>query len=99
MNRQDLINKIAAKNEISKAKANEVLSTITEEIIATVKKNDPLMLIGFGTFKLQERPARNGRNPSTGAAIKIPAAKLPKFVPGSAFKAAVNCKKGCKAKK
>ncbi len=97
MNRLALVEKIAAKHGLSKAEAGRILTTITEEIVATVKKNDPLTLIGFGTFKLQARPARTGRNPLTGAPIKIPAKKLPKFVPGSAFKEAVNKKCGkCK---
>ena len=97
MNRLALIDKIAAKPGISKAQAGRILATVTEEIVATVKKNDPLTLVGFGTFKLQARPARTGRNPHTGETIKIPAKKLPKFVPGSAFKAAVNKKCGkCK---
>ena len=94
MNRLALIDKIAAKHGISKAQAGRILATVTEEIVATVKKNDPLTLVGFGTFKLQARPARTGRNPHTGETIKIPAKK---FVPGSAFKAAVNKKCGkCK---
>lgn len=93
MNRLELVEKIAVKHDISKAEAARILSTITEEIIATVKNNDPLTIVGFGTFKLQDRPERQGRNPATGAAIKIPAAKIPKFVPGSAFKEAVNCGK------
>lgn len=98
MNRLELVEKIAAKHDLSKAEAARILSTITEEIVATVKKNDPLTIVGFGTFKLQERPERQGRNPASGAAITIPAAKIPKFVPGSAFKEAVNCGKCCKKK-
>ena len=73
MNRLALIDKIAAKHGISKAQAGRILATVTEEIVATVKKNDPLTLVGFGTFKLQARPARTGRNPHTGETIKIPA--------------------------
>ena len=61
MNRLALIDKIAAKHGISKAQAGRILATVTEEIVATVKKNDPLTLVGFGTFKLQARPARTGR--------------------------------------
>lgn len=98
MNRLELIDKIVAKHEISKAEAGRILATIVEEIIETVKKDDPLTIIGFGTFKLQERPQREGRNPATGETITIPAAKVPKFVPGANFKKAVNCKKCCKAK-
>jgi len=103
MNRLDLVEKIAAKHELSKAEAARILETVTDEIVATVKKNDPLTLVGFGTFKLQARPAREGRNPFTGKTIKIPAKSVPKFVPGSAFKDAVNkkakAKVECKGKK
>ena len=106
MNRMELVEKIAEKNAISKAEANRILGTVIDEVMAAVKGGESLTLVGFGTFKLQDRPARTGRNPQTGAAIEIaacaaitiPAAKVPKFVPSSAFKAAVNtcCKKGCK---
>ncbi len=98
MNRMELVEKIAEKNAISKAEANRILGTVIDEVMAAVKGGESLTLVGFGTFKLQDRPARTGRNPATGAAITIPAAKVPKFVPSSAFKAAVNtcCKKGCK---
>ena len=90
MNRLALVEKIAAKHNISKAEAARLLTTVLEEIVGAVKNNDPLTLVGFGTFKLQSRPARIGRNPATGAEIKIPATNVPKFVPGSAFKDAVN---------
>ena len=88
MNRMDLVEKIAEKNAISKAEANRILGTVIEEVMAAVKSGESLTLVGFGTFKLQDR---TGRNPATGDAITIPAAKVPKFVPSSAFKAAVNC--------
>ncbi len=101
MNRQELIDIIAAKEELPKKKIAGVLQAFLDTVVATVKADDKLTLVGFGTFKLQERPARTGHNPSTGAEIKIPAAKVPKFVPGSAFKEAVNApkKKARKAKK
>jgi DNA-binding protein HU-beta len=92
MNRIELVEKIATENEITKAAAARILTTITTEIVKSVKKGDPVQLIGFGTFKQVTRAARKGRNPSTGAAIKIAAAKLPKFVPGAAFKDAVDPK-------
>lgn len=95
MNRMELVEKIAEKNAISKAEANRILGSVIEEIMDAAKAGESLTLVGFGTFKVQERPARTGRNPDTGATITIPAAKVPKFVPSSAFKAAVNCKK-CK---
>ena len=91
MNRMDLVENIAEKNAISKAEANRILGTVIEEVMAAVKAGESLTLVGFGTFKLQDRPERTGRNPATGDAITIPAAKVPKFVPSSAFKAAVNC--------
>ncbi len=93
MNRQELIDIIAAKEELPKTKVAGVLQAFLDTVVETVKADDKLTLIGFGTFKLQDRPARTGRNPSTGAEIKIPAAKVPKFVPGAAFKAAVNAPK------
>ncbi len=96
MNRMELVEKIAEKNAISKAEANRILGTVIEEVMAAVKGGESVTLVGFGTFKLQDRPARTGRNPATGATITIPAAKVPKFVPSSAFKESVNtccCKK------
>ncbi len=101
MNRQELVDIIAAKEELPKTKVAGVLQTLLDTIVETVKADDKLTLVGFGTFKLQDRPARTGRNPITGAEIKIPATKVPKFVPGSAFKASVNepKKKARKSKK
>ena len=72
MNRLELVAKIAEKHGLSKAEAARILSTITEEIVNTVKNDDPLTLVGFGTFKKQVRPARTGRNPATGETITIP---------------------------
>ena len=99
MNRMDLVEKIAEKNAISKAEANRILGTVIEEVMAAVKSGESLTLVGFGTFKKQVRPARTGRNPATGETITIPETNVPKFVPGSVFKSAVNCKKCCKTKK
>ena len=95
MNRLELVAKIADKHGLSKTEAARILTTITEEIMDAVKNDDPLTLVGFGTFKKQVRPARTGRNPATGASIQIPETSVPKFVPGSLFKNAVNCKKCC----
>lgn len=101
MNRQELVERIATSEKLPKAQAARILETTLTAIKETVKAGDKLTLVGFGTFKLQERPARTGRNPSTGDEIKIPAAKVPKFVPGTAFKAAVNepKKRGCRKAK
>ncbi len=92
MNRIELVEKIASAHELSKAEAARILETVTGSIVAAVKKGDAVQLIGFGTFKQVARAARTGFNPQAGAAIKIAAQKVPKFVPGAAFKAAVDPK-------
>ena len=99
MNKQDLIAIVAEENELSKAQAGRVIDTVFDAIVKSVAKGDGFQLIGFGSFKAVTRDAREGRNPSTGETIQIPATTLPKFVPGAAFKAAVakkKCSKGCK---
>jgi len=92
MNRADLVATLAAKNDLSKTAANAVLDTLIETIQTAVKKGDAVQLVGFGTFKSAKRAARTGKNPSTGAAIKIPASTVPKFVAGAKFKAVVDPK-------
>ena len=92
MNRADLVATLAAKNDLSKTAANAVLDTLIETIHTAVKKGDAVQLVGFGTFKSVKRAARTGKNPSTGAAIKIPASTVPKFVSGAKFKAVVDPK-------
>lgn len=92
MNKTDLIQHLADKHTLTKAEAGRVLETLLDVVVATVKKGDSVSIPGFGTFKQHARAARNGVNPSTGAKIKIAAAKLPKFTPGATFKAAVDPK-------
>ncbi|CAN5380211.1 DNA-binding protein HU-alpha [soil metagenome] len=92
MNRVELIELIAEQHTLSKAEAGRILVTITDAIIKSVKKNEPVQLVGFGSFKQVARNARKGFNPSTGKAIKIASTKVPKFVAGTAFKAAVDPK-------
>ena len=92
MNRIELVEKIATAHNLSKAEAARVLETITSTIVAAVKKDDAVQIVGFGTFKQVARAARSGFNPSAGTKIKIAAQKVPKFVPGAAFKAAVDPK-------
>ena len=92
MNRIELVEKIAAAHNVSKAEGARILETVTSSIVAAVKKGDAVQLIGFGTFKQVARAARTGVNPSLGTKIKIAAAKVPKFVAGAAFKAAVDPK-------
>ena len=92
MNRAELIEKLISKNEISKTLANNILDTLIETIQVAVKKGDSVTLVGFGTFKSVKRAARTGKNPSTGASLKIPAGTVPKFTAGSKFKAVVDPK-------
>ena len=92
MNRIELVEKIATAHNLSKAEAARVLETVTSAIVNAVKKDDPVQIVGFGTFKQVARAARSGFNPQAGTKIKIAATKVPKFVPGAAFKAAVDPK-------
>ena len=93
MNKAELVEKIAKDADISKASAERVLNTSIETIIKAVTKGDKVQLIGFGTFGSGKRAARTGRNPKTGEAIKIAAAKTVKFTAGKAFKDAVKKRK------
>ncbi|MCO5114697.1 MAG: HU family DNA-binding protein [Bdellovibrionaceae bacterium] len=86
MNKAQLIEKIAAEVEMTKADAERVLDSFVHIVRTSVKKGDEVKLVGFGTFTKAKRKARTGRNPQTGKAIKIPAAWYPKFRPGSEFK-------------
>jgi nucleoid DNA-binding protein len=89
MNKADLINEVA--NVVSsKKEAQAAVDCVLESISQALKKDDVVTLVGFGTFKVVKRKARIGRNPQTGAEIKIAASKAPKFVAGNALKDAVN---------
>jgi len=92
MNRIELVEKLATTHNLSKAEAARILETLTSSIVGAVKKGEAVQLIGFGTFKQVARAARAGFNPQAGTKIKIAAAKVPKFVAGAAFKAAVDPK-------
>jgi DNA-binding protein HU-beta len=89
MTKADLIDKMAGEADISKAAAGKALDSFVDGIIKTVKKVNKVALVGFGTFSVSKRKARTGRNPQTGATIKIAARKVPKFSAGKAFKDAV----------
>ena len=89
-NKSDLIEAIAISADISKAAAGRALDATIESIKKALKKGDEVSLVGFGTFYVGKRAARTGRNPQTGAAIKIKAAKVPKFRAGKGLKDAVN---------
>ena len=90
MNKTELIEHIAKQADISKAAATRALEAVIGGVKTTMKKNGSVSLVGFGTFTVSKRAARAGRNPRTGASIKIKAAKVPKFRPGKALKDAVN---------
>ena len=90
MNKSELIDRIASAADLSKAAAAKAVDAAVETITKAVKKGDKVALVGFGTFSMSKRKARTGRNPRTGAMLKIPARKAPKFTAGKAFKDAVN---------
>jgi DNA-binding protein HU-beta len=90
VNKTELIEHIAAKSDISKAAATRALASIIEAVKKTLKKGDTVTLVGFGTFSVTKRAARMGRNPRTGVALKIKAAKVPRFKAGKGLKDALN---------
>jgi DNA-binding protein HU-beta len=90
VNKTELIDHIAGSADISKAAATRAVDALIVAVKTTLKKNGTVTLVGFGTFSVGKRAARTGRNPRTGDAIKIKAAKVPKFKPGKALKDAVN---------
>ncbi|MCP5277936.1 MAG: HU family DNA-binding protein [Thiobacillus sp.] len=96
MNKSEFIDAIAAKTDMSKAAAGRALEAMLDTIVDTVAKGDSVSVIGFGTFESRKRAARTGKNPQTGAAIKIAATTVPAFKPGKAFKDKVAAKKGKK---
>ncbi len=85
MNKAELIEQIAKDAGLTKVQANEVLNSFTNAVVNTLKKGENVTLVGFGTFSVSQRSARNGRNPQTGEVIKIKARKLPKFKAGKDF--------------
>lgn len=90
MNKTELIDQIAASAEISKAAAGRALDATVAAVKDALKVGDSVSLIGFGTFYVGERAARTGRNPRTGNALEIKAAKSPKFRAGKGLKDAIN---------
>lgn len=90
MNRKELIDVLATKTGCTKADADRNIAALIEITTATLKKGDNISLVGFGSFEVRKRAARTGRNPQTGAALKIKAAKVPAFKAGATLKAAVN---------
>lgn len=98
MNKSELIEATAKAADISKAAADRALSAVIDAVVKAVSKGDTVTLVGFGSFKPAKRAARTGKNPKTGAPLKIAATTVPKFSAGASFKAAVAGKKAAKKK-
>lgn len=90
MNKAELIEAIAASTDLPKASAGRALDAMVDTITTALSEGEQVVLVGFGTFGIKERPARVGRNPRTGDPIEIKAAKIPNFKAGKSLKDAVN---------
>ena len=90
MNKTDLVEVVAFKADLSKKDAEAAVKAVTEAIAEALAAGDKVQLIGFGTYAVKERAAREGRNPKTGEKMTIAASKTPTFTPGKAFKDAIN---------
>ena len=90
MNKEELVQEVAKKANVTQKEVAEVLSALVDTIQTTVAKGNKVTLVGFGTFEPRKRAARNGRNPQTGKAIKIAAKTVPAFSAGKKFRTAVN---------
>ena len=90
MNKTELIAAIAEKAEISKKDSEKALKAFVDVVTDQLKNDDKVQLVGFGTFEVSKRAAREGRNPQTGKTMKIAACKAPKFKAGKALKDAIN---------
>ncbi|MGN6103032.1 MAG: HU family DNA-binding protein [Devosia sp.] len=90
MNKNDLVGVVADKAGVTKAQAGEAVDAVFDAITTALKGGDDVRLVGFGTFTVSERKASTGRNPATGAEIKIPASKQAKFKPGKGLKDSLN---------
>ena len=90
MNKAQLIEQMAEQAQLTKAEAARALEALLATVTATLARGGDVTVVGFGSFVVEERASRTGRNPKTGEPVAIPAAKIPKFRPGKAFKDAVN---------
>lgn len=90
MNKSDLISAVATKANASKSAASTIIDVAMQTITEALSKGESVQFVGFGTFSVQERKARTGRNPQTGKEMKIPAKKVVRFKPGAALSAAAN---------
>jgi len=89
MNKTQLIEAVAEKTNVSKAQTERTVKAVLDVIAETLGKGDTVSLLGFGKFEVKTRSARNGRNPRTGAPLKIAAARVPKFSPGAVLRKSV----------
>lgn len=89
MNKNELIASVAQQSGLTKADATRAVDSVIKSITKSLKGNKDVRLVGFGTFSVTQRPAREGRNPRTGQKIKIKASKQPKFRPGKGLKEAI----------
>jgi len=89
INKVELVDAVAAKTDLSKKEVTAVIETLIDKITEEMRKGNKVTITGFGIFKTSKRAARVGRNPQTGASIKIPAATVPKFSAGKGLKEAV----------
>jgi len=90
MNKTELVAAMAEEAGLSKKDAEKALKAFTDVVTAELKKGEKIQLVGFGTFEVSERAAREGRNPQTGATMTIAASKTPKFKAGKALKDSIN---------
>lgn len=90
MNITELVDQVADSRNISKAEAKQTIAAVLDAIVDAAKKGSEISLPGFGKFKVQDRPAREGRNPATGATMKIAASRKLSFTPAKAVKDALN---------
>ncbi len=90
MNRTELVAAVAEKAELTKKDAEKAVKAFTDAVAEELKKGGKVQLVGFGTFEVSERAAREGRNPRSGETMSIPASKMPKFKAGKALKDMVN---------
>lgn len=93
MNKAELVDKLAKDAGLTKVQANDAIDSFTNAVVGALKKGDRVTLVGFGTFSVSERSARNGRNPQTGEVIKIKARKVPRFKAGKEFATKIGGKK------
>lgn len=89
MNKTELVAAVAAKANLTKKDAEAAVAAVTDSIVDALKAGDKVQLVGFGTFEVRERSARQGRNPQTGAVVTIAASKVPAFKAGKALKDAI----------